>query len=421
MMNITSYTYNGESSAEKTIQEMLDTISSTVSSLISKQDIKALVLLGGYGKGEGGTIFIDGVNRPHNNFDLLLITENSTQVGKRNIKKIVTQKMKAVSKKLDIGIDISVMSEAKIRSMPTRVLWYDMKEGHKTLLGDKKLIPSLPHLRRDIPSWDMRNLMVNRGSLLLINTVCLQKTDSDHNIQKLIIKHTMKAIIGYGDALLYFLGQYHWSYREKLNRILSHDGISIKFKRIYDSAISFRISPNYQYYLEKDLGKWQQEVCKQLNDTHIECEAKRLNRSGLCWENYLETALSHLIAEQELSFKTLAKCMLNMIRQKSGKLPSNLSFRSKLAYYISNENNISPILFPFLVFNPSLKTHRQETALFISSHFRDTCYQSSRSKQQSQSRTRANFMIIIKSYLSRWGSNFDPNLWQVLEKNSIYL
>jgi hypothetical protein len=413
-MHTHRFTYNGNTTAEKMIFQMLNKISFCISNLVPSKQMKALILLGGYGKGEGGLVKENGTYLPHNNFDLLLVTSDLPETKRRNIYHLVTKKMQSLAQKLGVGIDISVIPETKIKSMPTRVLWYDMKEGHRTISGDKHLIPSLPHFKKNIPSWDMRNLMVNRGSLLIINALCLATRESDQiptpelprEIKKLIIKHTMKAIIGYGDALLYFNNNYHWSYKEKHTRILKDEQFSLKFKRLYNDAISFRFSPNYEYYLEKNLESWQKEVTKQLSIIHLECESIRLNCANLTWDNYLEVGLSNLVKEHDKNFKSAVKKIFNLSRFKSGKLPSELSFQAKLAYRTSSDDNILPTLFPFIAFNPAINHSRHDVITFISSHLKSVD---------------DSFINVIKAYIKNWGKSFDPNLWSVLSQHNITL
>ncbi|WP_197474771.1 hypothetical protein, partial [Oleiphilus sp. HI0079] len=209
------FTLSNNPEAEKCISGLLDQIAKVVQKNIADHKLRSLILLGGYGKGEGGVSVVGNSYKPHNNFDLLLVTQHLSKTKQERVNEALSQQLQALAGKLDIGIDLSLIDQWKLKNMPTRVLWYDMMEGHRTLLGDAKFVPSIKHKQRDIPAWDMRNLMVNRGSLLLLNQICLQNEERSQELDRLIIKHAMKAIIGYGDALLYSLDEYHWSYREK--------------------------------------------------------------------------------------------------------------------------------------------------------------------------------------------------------------
>jgi len=397
-----TFTFSGDHRAEMVVANMLRRISETISNVIKPEDLTALVLLGGYGKGEGGIVHSNGQPHPHNNFDFLLVLKNCSPDKIAKIKSTVMQHIQKSSKQLNIGIDLSVISQKKITRMPTRVMWYDMKEGHKTLLGDKQFIPSLPHTVDNIPSWDMRNLMVNRGSLLLINRICLQSPALGCDTKKLIIKHTMKAIIGYGDALLFSLNEYHWSYKEKLRRLVASEQVDTNFKTLYKSAMTFRFEPNYALYQETDLIAWQSQVIRQLKKIHLECEAKRLGVINLTWHQYLEAALSKLFTEDANSYREWIKKCLNLIKPHPGSLPSHYKWMSTLGVLIANETNILPILYPFILFDIDDSSYQHFASSFL-------CVD------------RTDSQALNSAYLKKWGNQFDEHFWSVLKKHNITL
>ena len=408
-------THCGEPAAEESMRFFVNKITQGLTSELSHYDLRALVLLGGYGKGEGGVIVIGRRCRPHNNIDLMLVVGDQERGSIAILQERVNRKAEYLERKLEIGIDISVITESKLRSMPTRVLWYDMKEGHRTLYGDDSLVPSIPHDKRDIPSWDMRNLMVNRGSLLLISYLCFNRLNTRNQthfknkntaIRRLIIKHTMKAIIGYGDALLYFGGTYHWSYKEKQQRIVSCLGASSRFKEMYSLAIRFRFSPDYSRYDDCNLETWHTEVSEVLSQVHLKCESVRLQRADLDWGHYLETALSSLSVEQGLNVKSIGRCGLNVLSNHPGKLGSTSSVKTAMGYYTSNSQTLIPLLMPLIAYAYPGGDLDYKDNDFLCSHFGLKHFEYER---------------VVCQYLKSWGQNFDQNLWSVLKKHDLQL
>jgi hypothetical protein len=399
------FTLSRNPMAENCIAANLDKIKKLVRTTISEDNLRSLILLGGYGKGEGGIVQTESGLKPHNNFDLMLVTRNMNLLSRRKLEKSLSKTLNALGERLSVGIDISVMSDKQLQNMPTRVIWYDMRFGHRTIDGDDKFIPSINHRVKDIPDWDVRNLMVNRGTLMLINSLCLLEKSPDLETQKLVIKHTMKAIVGYGDAKLYFLQQYHWSYAEKRKRILAHPEISVKFKRLYDDAINFRFNPKYELYLKKNLKSWQEEVKKELAAMHLGCEQARLNDTNLSWENYLSKGFLELLREREFTLKEVIKRMFSFTRRKSGKLPESMSLKERIAYSSAAEESILPLVYPYLAFNPKIKLQRSALLTFFTSHF----------KQPEDAKLRH----MIAAYLTRWGANFDKSLMTVIKQNRI--
>ncbi|NRB41402.1 MAG: hypothetical protein HRU20_23510 [Pseudomonadales bacterium] len=414
MQQVTQFTYSGHMQAEITVANILSSIVTEITQALEISQIKALVLLGGYGKGEGGIQVKAGRYRPHNNFDLLLVTEALNTKVHRQVNEIVQRQVQDLEKQLHIGIDISVMPEAKLRCMPTRVLWYDMKLGHKTLYGDQNFIPSINHKAEDIPAWDMRNLMVNRGSLLLINQLCLQRLAfhplNKDALKKLIIKHTMKAVIGYGDALLYFSGEYHWSYIVKQFRVSNCSLASTNFKCLYQEAMAFRFTPDYARYRDVDFLSWQARVMNLLGDTHLQCERLRLGDEELEWQDYLSAALKQLPLETAIDnrsrLKTLIKAMQNVFVSHPGNLPANTGLKTRAGYYTSSQESLLPLLFPLIAFAFKQQHLRPNDLTFLRSHLQ---------------LNDDNSCQLIGAYLQQWGRYFDVNLCSVLKKHGIHL
>jgi hypothetical protein len=407
MSNQTQYTLLKDPEAECAISACVDKIKATIATEVCQCDMRALVLLGGYGKGEGGVHKVAGKYRPHNNFDLLLVTREISKRKRESIHRRLAAKLEALSEAFMAGIDLSIMNQWQLELMPTRVLWYDMREGHKTLLGDRHFIPSINHERNKIPAWDVRNLMVNRGSLLLINLLCMQQNERSEQLDKLVVKHTMKAIIGYGDALLFCLGDYHWSYQEKQKRLLNHAEIDLKFKKLYEQAMSFRRTPTYNYYLANDLSDWHAEVMQQLEKVHLRCESLRLGLPDLNWDGYLNKALFASLFERGFTLKAIARKILNAFSVKHGHLPASVPTLNKISYWLSDKESLLPLVFPYIAFNPKMHADQEQLTEFLASHF--------------GTKPTASIGEVIRAYLKTWAYTFDRNLDSVLLKNNIAL
>lgn len=404
------FTHSADNGAETLIREMLANIAKVIQGCVPANALRALILLGGYGKGEGGLILKNSEYYPHNNFDLLLVLSSQAKDSVREVTARVKVNVLKLAQQMGIGIDISIMSEDRVRNMPTRVFSYDMKEGHRTLLGDEKFIPSIDREMKDIPGWDVRNLMVNRGSLLLINRLCIERMsdigEDEISLKKLIIKHTMKAIIGYGDALLYFNGRYHWSYREKYRRILQLGSAHQPLVRLYQDAINFRFTPRYDHYLKLDVRAWQGQVLRVLEHVHLACERTRLNNQSLTWDAYLREALSSLSHEQGYGGRRIGRMLLNLLRPQNGCFSVPGGLVAALGYWTSNASSVLPVLFPLIAFEGAARALPQAGHGFLMNHF---------------GLTQMNDAHLVKKYLQVWGEQFDNNLWPVLKQFNISL
>ena len=283
------FTYYRNKDAENFLTNVLTEIRTLFKEYFSEEQTAALILIGGYGRGEGGVVVKDGTYRPHNNLDLLYIYNET--IDKKVLQEI-DKRLQNISKKYDIGIDLSAMSRKKLLSLKGLVISYDMRYGHRTLLGDSSFIRDNREFSiYNINPADIRQLLVNRGTLMLINALLLQKENLAEKEKKLIIKHNNKAIIGYGDALLFFHNQYHWSYARKLSNMNNLFDIDDHIKELYSGAIAFRFKPDYESYLKKDLHQWHKDLLKTFSTIHLECEKINLENHHLSWSNYLDVAL----------------------------------------------------------------------------------------------------------------------------------
>lgn len=284
-------TYYNNKEVEIFLRKVLKEVSLVFEKIFTKETTSALILIGGYGRGEGGILVQDDAFHPHNDLNILYIHHGS--IDNISIDK-ANRQLEKISKTYTIDIDMSAINKNKLLNLNGLVMSYDMRYGHKTLLGNSDFLKEYQAFSiENIDPIEVRQLLVNRGTLLLINRLLLNKETLLETEKRLIIKHTMKAIIGYGDALLYFNNAYHWSYAQKQSNLSHMKNISKDIKDLYSEAILFRFMPDYDVYLDKDLKTWNKELFAILSRVHLECEQVNLIDSDLDWDNYLTIALEN--------------------------------------------------------------------------------------------------------------------------------
>lgn len=320
-------TYFENKDVQEIITNVLNEVCNLVSSKFTTEQMQALILIGGYGRGEGGIVCEDDICKPHNNLDLLYIYNGFIDKHAFNT---LNKEIQLISSKYGIGIDISSISKNKLYALKGLVISYDMRFGHVCILGDSNFLKEYSEFNLyNIDPADIRQLLVNRGTLLLINRLLLKKIQLTSQEKKLIIKHTIKAIIGYGDAFLYFHGKYNWSYAQKQFNMSNLTEASEELKTLYNEAILFRFKPNYAHYENIDLQRWNEQVMKTLSQTHLECESIYLETNNCTWNHYFSTVLN------------------------SGKIPKQ-NFKQKINsiyYAVKNFNLLRTVLSPKEIYN----------------------------------------------------------------------
>lgn len=393
------YTVLGSYEVESSICKFLHGVAEALRSALGVSEYRAVVLLGGYGRGEGGVEISDGRERPHNNFDLLVICRRGHDEKALRLRALDATRKLAASH--DIGIDVGCIGEGKLRRSPCLVMWYDMRFGHKTLLGDPSFVPSLTGFRakRIVPS-DVRNLIVNRGTLLVINDLLLERGELTFEDRRTIIKHGMKAILGYGDALLFFKGAYDWSYVEKRQRMKQRREVDASFRALYDQAMEFRFSPKYAPYERADLGAWNDSLRGALAPVHLACEAARLRDKALSWQTYPRVAFRHALFEDVLRPKAAAKKALFAVRS-SSRLPY-LGLLGACGARASGPRDRLSILFPLVAYRLQNRELRDLVRTAFGADGID-------------------FPALRRAYLREWGLHGDINFASVVRKHNLML
>jgi len=282
------------------------------------------------------------------------------------------------------------------------MIWYDMKFGHKLLLGSNDIIMSCSQFRlKNIPAWDARNLLVNRGTLMIINDLIIKQGTLDLELKKVIIRHTVKSIIGYGDCLLFFLGEYDWSYVEKQKRMQNIKDVDPQFTKLYDDAMNFRFQPDYEPFLMKDLTQWMKEVKQILQNINLSCESKRLHRKKLNWDNYIKIALAHGMSEAGLGLKAWGKRLINYSNMQS-EFPGKAPMSVRMGYKFLGEKGVLPLIYPLIAYNLRNQDYRKIARGYL----------------QVQN---FNFEDLRSAYLKKWGEYMDTNFTHLLKKFKIKL
>ncbi len=341
------FTLRGSAAVEAHIAGIVRQASTLIGARISPEQLRTLALIGGYGRGEGGVERSGGRERPHNNLDFLLVLDGKIRPG---LKQQLDESLEPLRRQHAVGLDVGIVTAQALRRAPCLVMWYDMRHGHKTALGDVTFLPSLTHFSQEaIVPGDVRDLLVNRGTLLVINDALLEQGGADEERRRALVRHAVKAIIGYGDTLLFFRGRYHWSYVEKRRRVAELRDVPAGFRQLYDEASAFRFEPDYDSMAGRDLASWLVEVRRQLADVHLACEAIRLGAPGLQWSGYFERVLRHALVEGGPRTRVWMRKVRDAVRFRPSRLPG-LGWREQLGLQLGGGRGLLAAMFPCIAY-----------------------------------------------------------------------
>ena len=247
------------------------------------ENLTALLLGGGYGRGEGGVLEVAGEERPYNDLDLILVVQRRADVP--------LAKLRALQHKyeplLGIQVDFSrPLTLRDIRSWRPILMWTDLLYGHIVLHGPADILTAnAPDLRTEqLGMIEATRTLLNRGAGLLwalrILHGCQPAPDSDF-----VRRNYFKSVITLGDALLIAHGLYSTlsaGRSERLSALLGKmsQPLSFDLMSLYSDALRFKFWPA-QFPDQPDEPKLMQ-LAKQWGEVFLYVEGRRAQR---VWRN----------------------------------------------------------------------------------------------------------------------------------------
>lgn len=350
------WTVAGSFALDQQIETMLNDLRAGIRRQFAPTDYESVVITGGYGRGEGGVDFSSGQERLHNNLDLVWVTPRRQPERDQRIRQFLNQSSHTLEAEHGVQLDGFIIDAPRLRRLPCLVMLYDMREGHRVLAGPPNQLKHLiTYGAKDILPGDIRNLLVNRGVLLLINAWLLEQGQPSAQLQRQMIRHLIKATIGLGDALLFMRGEYHWSYQEKQRRMDRALDIPSVIRKQYYRAAQFRFAPDYTAYEGVDLQAWNSEVLALFKRFHLVFEQWRLGEV-FDWGQYarlaFDTAWREDLGYRGVPLRKLKQLLQNQSRSKKLGLQGNLGLRAL------DSASLLALLFPVVAYELSDPTYR---------------------------------------------------------------
>ncbi|MCB9800430.1 MAG: hypothetical protein H6757_06695 [Candidatus Omnitrophica bacterium] len=258
-------------------------------SLALGDNLIALVLGGGYGRGEGGVACIDGCEVPYNDLDLSLIVRKK----KPSILPRLNSIRDKYSDRLHIHVDFSCpLTIEELSHLPHWLMWKELIEGHQTLYGPADLLEKFTpvYLKKDLPPIEAARLLLNRGAGLLWALRIIRGVEPAPD-QDFIPRNYQKCILSLGDALAIACRCHQTAYsgREAIVIPLLRDIpdlAGIHLENDYCKALEFRFRPQFYeagHYIEQDL----QELAQKWGRVFLYVEKLRTGKKWTSLADYI--------------------------------------------------------------------------------------------------------------------------------------
>lgn len=244
------YSHHGTELIDSKIDYILDVVRQEFIKVFPVDDLKALILGGGYGRGEGGVRFDGADEFPYNDLDFFVISRVMNRSKKLKYQQLLNELHHKLTDQLGIDIDFSPIQSLRVLpKAPFWLVWYELKYGHKVVLGNANTLNYLPKWEHDqVPHIEAVKLLLNRGVGLW---KAKQELSEDCGLGDLdfVIRNIHKAIQAIGDSILISQNQYHWSNIKRMERAkATFKALPIlpeEFTVQYIKSMEFKLQPEF--------------------------------------------------------------------------------------------------------------------------------------------------------------------------------
>lgn len=263
------YTIAGDAAAERRIASDLGALGAAVAREIGAA-CRAVLLVGGYARGEGSLVEQGGALGPYNDYDLVAVVED----GAAGLRDRLAHFAEAQRARYGVDVDVWPIDEAALATVPATLFWLDVAMGaHAVVWGDPSIAASIRALRpRQVPLDEVGRLLANRAVGLALSN--LERVDRDLRRAR----HGHKAVLACGDARLLAADRYRATIGERLAQLESLEGAPAVGKALVDAyrdAVSFRARPDRWRAAGGDLDAWYRAIRERAGAWHLDFEAWR--------------------------------------------------------------------------------------------------------------------------------------------------
>ena len=206
--------------------------------------LSAVILGGGYGRGEGGVLHPPSGDRLYNDLDFFVFAKDATRQERLQIDQALASLVPQWSEKLQVAVDFGPAKNlSDLPKVAQTLMYQELLRGWKPVWGEMDLSSHISALPADkLPVTEAMRLLLNRGMGLLLAG---ERLDNNGD-EDFIVRNMHKALLGSGDALLIAKGQYAWSAAERLAAIqhLARQGsLPDDFLAGYETACHYKQEP----------------------------------------------------------------------------------------------------------------------------------------------------------------------------------
>jgi hypothetical protein len=278
------FTIDGDEALEASVGLACAQVVSGIRGLIPHSRLEAILLGGGYGRGEGGVLRGADGDRPYNDLEFYVAIRGNRHLNAARYRRRLEVLAEILTHVAGIEVEFKTTSLSEMASKPVSMFSYDLACGHRLLWTGRGADdgPWLRHLdARAIPLAEATRLLMNRGTGLLLARSKLEAPEFPASASDFVQRNIAKAQLACGDALLVAHGEYHWSCRVRHRRLAALSN-SLGFPplesvlRHHAAGVEFKLRPSMAVAPREPLAALHREVTDLARGCWLATESLRL-------------------------------------------------------------------------------------------------------------------------------------------------
>lgn len=242
------YCFEYSPEIETLLDNAVKSIRAEIESGEEAENIKFIVLGGGYGRGEGG-VRIEGGKPPriYNDLDFFVIAKDSADP--RKIDSFFKKISKEWTEKLGVDVDFGPAATATyIQKRLHMLMWREMVLAGNVIFGDSESFKKTFALNADapLPQCEIFKLLFNRYYGLFLASLKLSAKELNESERDFVARNINKAVLAAGDALVFDSLEFKFSSADKLEALKSLDcpPAAQDIAKAYEDALKFKRNPD---------------------------------------------------------------------------------------------------------------------------------------------------------------------------------
>ncbi len=215
------FTADGSTALEQHLAHTCANIAAGIRGLVPARKLEAVLLGGGYGRGEGGVLRDRDGDRPYNDLEFYVCLRGNRHLNELRFGRALHVLGEILTPQAGVEVEFKITSLRELERAPVSMFSYDLITGHRWLVGDDSLLTRCAHHRTamEIPLAEATRLLMNRCSGLLFAKAKLAQSEFTPADADFVCRNLAKAELALGDALLVVNLCYHWSARERHRQV----------------------------------------------------------------------------------------------------------------------------------------------------------------------------------------------------------